>query len=136
MQLVKLKLPVPPPPKISPPTVVYIACEVSMVELNARTLPPSSSTSLPKSVVVGVVPLSTVSAELEMISAPPGRTVRLEITCKGVLNPALFRKSVFVGEPAGELMVRFATVKVFVKLDEVVASMVTVIGVTGAGFVT
>jgi len=66
--------------------------------------------------VVGVVPLSTLSAELEMVSAPPGRMVRLEITCKGALIPALLRDSVFAYEIVGEPMVRFATVMVFVKL--------------------
>ena len=121
--------------KIEPPTVVYIACDVSMVELTANTLLPSNSTSLPKSVVVGVVPLSTLSAELKRVSAPPGRTVRLEITYKGALIPALLRSSVLVFEIVGEPMVRFAMVMVFVKLDEVVASMVTVIGVVGARLV-
>ena len=115
--------------------MVYIACDVSMVELTANTLLPSNSTSLPKSVVVGVVPLSTLSAELKRVSAPPGRTVRLEITYKGALIPALLRSSVLVFEIVGEPMVRFAMVMVFVKLDEVVASMVTVIGVVGARLV-
>src|ERR1035438_3137300 len=129
-----LKLPVPPPPKILPPTVVYIACDVSIVELNASTWLPSNSTSLPKSAVVGLVPLSTVSAELKMVSAPPGRTVRLEITCKATLLPALLRNNVFVYELV-EPMVRSATVRVLAKSDEVVAPMVTVIGVVGARLV-
>ena len=70
-----------------------------------------------------------------MVSAPPGRMVRLEITSKGVLIPALPRNSVFAYEVLGEPMVRSATVKVFAKLDEVVASIVTVIGVVGTRLV-